>query len=97
MYTDNRNGAASLKGKTPLEIPTADTSPVAIATDKHYTDQISLAGNISQTSIPSISDTTMSSLNHSQSKINKGEKSHQHSCLLTPEKKKIYNEQYNII
>ena len=55
MYTDNRNGAASLKGKTPLEIPTADTSPVAIATDKHYTDQISLAGNISQTSIPSIS------------------------------------------
>ena len=98
VNTDNHNGDASLKGKNQFELPTTDTSPVAIATDEHYTDQISLAGNILQTTISSISDMTMSSLNHSQNKINKGEKSHQHVHMLTPEKKKeIYDEQYHIM
>ena len=88
VKTDNHNGAASLKDKNGFELPTADTSLVAIATEENYTDQISLAGNISQTMIPSISDMTMSSLNHSQNKINKGERSCQHVCMLTTEKKK---------
>ena len=61
-------------------------------------DQICLPGNLSQRTIPSLSDTTMSSLNNLLNKNNSGEKYGKKVHMLTPEKKKeIYDKQYNIL
>ena len=81
-----------------LEDATSEHSLVKVKTKEQVPDQISLTGNVSQSSILSVSDTTTSSMNTSHEKRNKSDRSHGAIQMLSPEKKsEIIAEQYNIL